>query len=245
MSLDTTAQRQALERTARDSRYLNAANAAMIRYCERIFRRYMRGRSVLEMGPAEGVMTERLVANGYRVTVVEGSQHFCEQIRARLPGVEVVHALFEEYQPAGVFDNILLGHVLEHVEEPVNILRRVRRWLAPDGRVLAAVPNARSLHRQAAVIMGLLQAEDALNEMDRHHGHRRVYNPESFRQDFIQAGFRIEVFGGYWLKPLSNAQIEAHWTPRLLEAFMQLGERYPDIAAEIYIIASAGNGSCH
>jgi hypothetical protein len=45
------------------------------------------------------------------------------------------------------------------------------------------------------------------------------------------------VFGGYWLKPLSNAQLEAHWTPEMLEAYMQVGERYPDIAAEIYVIA--------
>jgi hypothetical protein len=47
----------------------------------------------------------------------------------------------------------------------------------------------------------------------------------------------IQVFGGYWLKPLSNAQLEAHWTPEMLEAYMQVGERYPDIAAEIYVIA--------
>jgi hypothetical protein len=109
--------------------------------------------------------------------------------------------------------------------------------LHPQGRILAAVPNSRSLHRQAAVIMGLLEREDQLNDLDRHHGHRRVYNPESFRQDFLKAGLDIEVFGGYWLKPLSNGQIEETWTPQMLQAFMQLGERYPDIAGEIYVIA--------
>jgi hypothetical protein len=72
-----------------------------------------------------------------------------------------------------------------------------------------------------------------------HHGHRRVFNPESFRRCFLAAGLAIEVFGGYWLKPVSNAQIEATWTSQMLEAFMQLGERYPDIAAEIYVVARA------
>jgi hypothetical protein len=32
-----------------------------------------------------------------------------------------------------------------------------------------------------------------------HHGHRRVFDPESFRQCFLAAGLAIEVFGGYWL----------------------------------------------
>jgi len=51
------------------------------------------------------------------------------------------------------------GHVLEHVDDPVAVLRLVKSWLKPGGRVLAAVPNARSIHRQAAVIMGLLPYE--------------------------------------------------------------------------------------
>jgi hypothetical protein len=95
------------------------------------------------------------------------------------------------------------------------------------------------LHRQAAVLMGLLETEHALNEADRHHGHRRVYDPESFRRDFLRAGLSIEMFGGYWLKPVSNAQIAQSWTDDMLQAFMALGERYPDSAGEIYVVARA------
>ena len=58
------------------------------------------------------------------------------------------------------------------------------------------------------------------------------------RAAFMSAGLRIDVFGGYWLKPLSNSQIESQWTQAMLDAFMQLGERYPDIAGEIYVLAS-------
>jgi 2-polyprenyl-3-methyl-5-hydroxy-6-metoxy-1,4-benzoquinol methylase len=182
-------------------------------------------------------MTGELAGLGQPLTVLEGAAAFCESLRARFPTANVVHALFEDFEPEAPFDTILLGHVLEHVDEPVAILRRAREWLTPEGRILAAVPNARSLHRQAAVIMGLLPFEEALNEADRKHGHRRVYNPETFRRDFLQAGLQVEVFGGYWLKPLSNAQIERDWTADQLAAFMRLGERYPDIAGEIYVVA--------
>lgn len=183
-------------------------------------------------------MTEHLAALGCPLTLVEGAGSFCEDLRARFPAAEVVHSLFEDFQPAGQFDNVILGHVLEHVGDPVHILKLVEGWLAPGGRAISAVPNARSLHRQAAVMMGLLPFEEALNETDVHHGHRRVFNPETFRQVFMQSGLGIDIFGGYWLKPVSNGQIEESWTPQMLAAFMSLGERYPDIAAEIYIVAS-------
>jgi hypothetical protein len=65
-----------------------------------------------------------------------------------------------------------------------------------------------------------------------------VYDPESFRRDFNSAGLRIELFGGYWIKTVANEHFEAHWTPEMIEAAMVVGERYPDIAAELYVIAS-------
>lgn len=228
-----------LARIAGDSRYAAGINADTIRYSFRIFERHLRGDSILEMGPAEGVMTELLARTGKSLTVVEGSRAFCDSIAQRLPAVRVVHSLFEEFEPARSFDNIVLGHVLEHVADPAAIVARAAGWLAPQGRMMAVVPNSRSLHRQAAVLMRLLPREDALNETDRQHGHRRVFDPESFRDCFVAAGLAIEVSGGYWLKPLSNRQLEETWTPQMLDAFMQLGERYPDIAAEIYVVARA------
>lgn len=228
-----------LDAIAGQSLYAAGANTATIRHSFQIARRYLRGRSILELGPAEGVMTELLAGTGLELTLVEGSERFCHDLRARFPQARVEHCLFEEFEPAQKSDNIILGHVLEHVANPVAILARARNWLVPEtGRIFAAVPNARSLHRQAAVIMGLLSSEDALNDADRHHGHRRVFNPESFRGAFLEAGLRIEVFGGYWLKPVSNRQIEETWTPEMLSAFMTLGERYPDIAGEIYCVAT-------
>jgi 2-polyprenyl-3-methyl-5-hydroxy-6-metoxy-1,4-benzoquinol methylase len=226
-----------LEAIASDSWYSRGVNTDTIHYSHRVFRRFWRQGKCLEMGPAEGVMTALLAKDFDDLSVVEGSGRFCEALRQRHPKIKVHHALFEEFAPTERYDTIVLGHVLEHVAKPRDILARAKEWLAPNGVICAAVPNARSLHRQAAVMMGILATEHTLNETDKHHGHERVYDPESFRADFLGAGLKVKVFGGYWLKPLSNAQIEATWTPQMLEAFMQLGERYPDIAGEIYVVA--------
>jgi len=238
--MSASEERSRLDEIAAESTYGAGANRATIAYSFEIFRRHIRPGPILEMGPAEGHMTRDLAALGQPLTLVEGAAPFCESLRARFPQATVVNALFEDFAPETRFQTIVLGHVLEHVDHPVDILARAREWLAPGGRIMAAVPNARSLHRQAAVIMGLLPFEEALNEADLRHGHRRVYNPETFRRDFLQAGLTIEIFGGYWLKPVSNAQIERDWSEQMLTAFMALGERYPDVAGEIYVVAAAG-----
>lgn len=229
-----------LDAIAADSHYGLGANLATIAHSFEVLKRHIRPGPILEMGPAEGNMTAELAILNQPLTVVEGAAPFCDSLRARFPDIEIVHSLFEAFEPADQFETIVLGHVLEHVDDPVGILSAAKGWLTPTGRILAAVPNARSLHRQAAVIMGLLPFEESLNDADRHHGHRRVYNPETYRRDFREAGLNIEVFGGYWLKPLSNSQIERDWTPEMLSAFMTLGERYPDIAGEIYVVARRG-----
>lgn len=201
--------------------------------------RHLRPGRILEMGPAEGMMTDRLYRLGHPMTVVDGVSRFCEEIAKRCPGVTVINSLFENYEPDGCFQTVVLGHVLEHVTDPVGLLSRVRGWLAPDGIIFAAVPNSRSLHRQAAVTMGLLPFEEALNELDLHHGHRRVYNPETLRRDFIEAGLKVRVFGGYFVKIASQRQLAQIATPAMLDAFCRVGERYPDIAAELYVVAGA------
>jgi trans-aconitate methyltransferase len=236
--VNTANEHDRLATIAADSWYGKGINATTVAYSVRIFSRHWRPGSCLELGPAEGLATALLVRYFDDLTCVDGADVFCRDLRERYPAIRVECALLESYEPGRTFDNIVLGHVLEHVDDPVAILSRVKRWLNPNGRIFATVPNARSLHRQMGVVINLLTSEHSLNAVDLHHGHRRVYDPESFRRDFRSAGFQIELFGGYWIKPVANAHLEAHWTRDMIEAAMVVGERYPDIAAEMYIVAN-------
>ncbi|MDI9337382.1 MAG: class I SAM-dependent methyltransferase [Alphaproteobacteria bacterium] len=210
----------------------------MINYCFKVFERFIKPGSILEMGPAEGIMTEYLVNRTNDLTLVDGSAFFCNMLKEKYPQVNVINVLFENFHSDTKYDNIILGHVLEHVDNPVDLLKHLKLFLNEKGRILAAVPNSHSLHRQAAVLMNIIKTEEDMSELDVHHGHRRIYNPFRLRNDFTKAGFSIEHFGGYWLKPISNSQIDASWSKEMLWGFMKLGERYPDIAGEIYVIAT-------
>ncbi|NBW99909.1 class I SAM-dependent methyltransferase [bacterium] len=233
-----------VSKIAEDSWYSKGANGWTTAYSFNLMKRFIRGANVLEMGPAEGVMTHELAQLGLSLTICEGSKKFCEALKIKYPKANVIHSLFEEFETTEKFDNIILGHVLEHVENPHKLLSRASEWLSPNGKIICAVPNSRSIHRQVAVELGLLGFEEELNEADRHHGHRRVYNPETFRREFHEAGLTVEFFGGYWLKPFSNSQFEQFSTPEMVEAFMKVGERYPDIAAELLIVAGISKRLC-
>lgn len=226
-----------LEEIAEKSRYSEGILARAQQFGYEIYCDFLLEKTVLELGPAEGYGTEVLLAQGYEVTVVDGSAHFVSSIQQRFPECLGEVSLFEEYSPELEFDNIVAAHVLEHVLDPSALLQRVKTWLKPTGRLIVAVPNAHSLHRQIGVEMGLLSEEASLNETDLIQGHRRVYSFVSLLPELRDAGFEIEFTGGFWLKAASNSQIEAAAQFDAFEASLKLGQRYPDISAEIYVVA--------
>jgi 2-polyprenyl-3-methyl-5-hydroxy-6-metoxy-1,4-benzoquinol methylase len=216
-------------------------HSRLIGYRYQTLKPFFRGISALELGIADGQMTARLLEHFARVTGLEGSAKFIAEVEAQLAARErlhLIHTLFEEFQTAERFDTVLVMHVLEHVEDPVGLLRLAATWLAPDGVLLINVPNARSLHRLAATKMGLLEQPHSFNETDRSLGHRRVYYPEQLAADIAAGGLRLERMGGIFLKPLANKQIESDWTPEMIDAFYALGDEFPDIAAEIYAVCT-------
>lgn len=230
--------KEKLEQVAEKSLYTTFTNSATIEYSFKIFRRFLQPGKILELGPAEGLMTAHLIELDASLTAIEGSNFFSRELKIKFPTINLINELFENATLYTKFENIILGHVLEHVDNPVLILELIKKWLKPGGTVLCAVPNARSIHRQAAVEMNLLKSVFSMSEKDIHHGHLRIYTPELLRADFIEAGYNIIHAGGYWLKPISDKQIDQHWNIEMLDAFMRLGESYPDIAGEIYIIGN-------
>lgn len=195
------------------------------------------GKRGLELGPAEGEMTQFLIHDFEQLTIVEGSSELLAQIPERENLVKI-HSLFEEFRPEQPFDSIILEHVLEHVDDPVGLLARVKNWLAPEGKLFLGVPNGNSIHRLVAVKMGLLDNPCKLNSRDHALGHRRVYTPQTFRVDIEKSGLNVLEMGGVYFKPLSNGQIQENWSEAMIKGFYELGKDFPELAAEIYAVCS-------
>lgn len=207
----------------------------LIRFRYQSLKPYLQAPEGLELGSAQGDMTQLLLQDFARLTCVEGSSELLANI-PDAPNLVKVHALFEEFEPDRQFNTIVMEHILEHIEEPVALLQRAKHWLAPGGKILAGVPNGNSIHRLVAVKMGLLKHPCELNARDHAVGHRRVYTPETFRQDIEVSGLHITEMGGVFFKPLSNQQIQDYWTEEMIQGFYELGKDFPDYAAEIYAV---------
>jgi 2-polyprenyl-3-methyl-5-hydroxy-6-metoxy-1,4-benzoquinol methylase len=213
-------------------------NARMIDYCFRSLRPWVEGAArCIELGCADGRMSERLAACVGELTAVDGNAEYVAAVSERLPGVHALHALFEELEPAEPYDVAVLGHVLEHVADPVLVLRRAAALVRAGGRLVATVPNGDSLHRQVGVAMGLLRHRQELNASDLRIGHRRVYVRDQLLAHVTTAGLRPIHVDGVFLKLVSDAQIEQGFSAELVEACYEVGKSHPAICANLLVVA--------
>jgi len=207
----------------------------LVEYRYRTMKPYLPDGYGLELGSGDGSMTKYLRKSFKRLTVVDGAQELIDHI-SEGEDIEKVCCLFEDFKPKHSYDAIIMEHILEHIDNPVELLQRSKEWLAPNGIVVIGVPNALSLHRRVATKMGLLKNPYELNERDHKVGHRRVYDSTILEEHVHSAGLQISQKKGVFVKPVSNQQIEETWTEEMKEGFFQLGEDFPDLSAEISFI---------
>lgn len=198
-------------------------------------RPFFRGVKALELGPALGQMTKYLVNDFDKLDLIDGSKELLDQI-PNYKNVEKYHSYFEDFETESKYDTIIMSHVLEHIENPIELLKKIAQWLEDDGTLIISVPNAKSLHRQVAVQMGLLDSEFQLNDRDHKLGHYRVYDLSNLKSHAKRAGYTLLEEGGIFLKPVSNGQIEGNWDDEMIRGFFEIGKRFPSLCAEIYIV---------
>lgn len=200
--------------------------------------------NLLELGSSMGLFTERFLPFFDDITCVEASKEAVDKAREKLSdrNIKFFNALFEDVSLPQKYDNIVLTHVLEHLDEPVVVLKRIRNeWLSEHGRLFLICPNANAASRQIAVKMGLIDHNQAVTDSEKLHGHRVTYSFDSLERDVRQSGLKIVYRTGIFFKALANFQ----WD-RLLEtdiisgAYLEgcflLGQVYPDLCSSIFLV---------
>lgn len=213
----------------------------------RSFAPFFRRGSLLELGCFRGDLTRRLVDHFDDVTCVEASAEALAVAGQRLGAkARLLNARFEEVSLPRRYDNIVLTHVLEHLDDPVGLLRRVNdEWLAEHGRLFLVCPNANAASRQIAVKMGLISHNAAVTPAEAEHGHRITYALDTLERDATLAGLRVAHRSGIFFKALANFQWDRLLqtdivSPEYLEGCFQLGQQYPDLCASIFLLCERG-----
>lgn len=213
----------------------------------RTFGPFFRSGSVLELGCFKGDFTRRLLERFADVTCVEASREAVKEAKKRLgSNAEFMHGTFEQISLSRQYDNIVMTHVLEHLDDPVAVLRRVNdEWLAKEGRAFIVCPNANAASRQIAVKMGLIPNNASVTPSEAAHGHRCTYSLDTLERDAVAAGLKVVYRSGIFFKALANFQWDKLLQANIisaayLEGCYQLGQQYPDLCASIFLLCERG-----
>lgn len=205
---------------------------------------HVRGRRVLDLGYIDGTWTDALLDHGHLVDIVEGASAHVAHARERYTGqsgVQVFHALFEAFEPDGLYDSVVAGDMLSCVDDPVDLLRRAARWLLPGGVLVATVPNSRSLHRRIGSLMQVEATPAEVNQQYRAVGNRWSYDRYLLRHQLSEAELEVVTVRGCFLKPLPSDQIQG-WDDDLLRAFLAMGDELEDYCYYIYGVGRKSRG---
>lgn len=192
--------------------------------------------SILELGLGHG-FTAQVFSKVYKKhCILEGSSAVIDNYRKKFPDckVEIIQTYFENFESDEKFDVIVLGFILEHVDNPVGILKHFKKFLSPNGRIFIAVPNAESMNRRLGHHAGFLSDMFELSQNDFDLGHKRFYTVDALKNDMQDAGFCVERLEGIYLKPFTTSQIMSlDLDEKVISGLCQLGVEYPELSCGI------------
>jgi 2-polyprenyl-3-methyl-5-hydroxy-6-metoxy-1,4-benzoquinol methylase len=147
---------------------------------------------ILEIGCGEGYTGAYLKKTGQAKEVhgIELMPAAAQSARQRLDSVitgdlEKIEFPFEHQY----FDYILATDTLEHLVEPMNVLKRIKSVLKPNGIIIASVPNMRHIK-----VLWHLAVEGDWHYQDEgpfDRTHVRFFTRKSFARLFTESGFTV------------------------------------------------------
>lgn len=147
-------------------------------------------KKVLDLGCAEGNLSEEMQKNGCEVVGVEVNEHsaqmakqYCrEVIIGDLESIEL-NGKYENY-----FDFILFADVLEHLKEPLDVLCKFKHYLKDDGIIIISLPNIANWRMRLKLLLGNFDYEDR-GLLDK--SHLRFYNLKGAKKLLYDANLEI------------------------------------------------------
>jgi len=216
-------------------------------YMLKTFEPFFKPGSLLELGSFQGEFTKRFLKHFEDITCVEASDEAIAEAQSKLGDrVGYINSTFEKVNLPKKYDNIVLTHVLEHLDDPVLVLKRINNeWLADGGRFFLVCPNANAPSRQIAVKMGLISHNSAVTPAEVAHGHRCTYTLDTLERDATAAGLRVVHRSGIFFKALANFQWDRLLqtdiiSKEYLDGCYKIGQQYPDFCSSIFLMCERG-----
>lgn len=165
------------------------------------------GARVADIGCGAGILSEALARAGARVSAIDLAEDAIEiaRLHALESGLEIdyrlqaVEALADE--AAGQYDAVTCMEMLEHVPDPLSVLRACTRLLRPGGHLFASTLS----RTPKAFALGIVGAEYVLGLLPRGtHRYERFIRPSELRRGLVRLGIGALEFRGLHYDPLAR-----------------------------------------
>lgn len=176
----------------------------------------VRGRRVLDIGVVEhsqryfeedGWRHRKIAANASYCLGLDILEPLVQQLNLQGYNVRCVDAT-SEADLGERFDVVFIGDVIEHVENPANLLRFAKRHLTPGGRILVTTPNpfsrkfVKQFFKQGVMVVNL--------------DHLAWFTPTMALELARRTGLSFSAY--HLIKPMDGIKLGVHrlvwkWTP--------------------------------
>lgn len=149
------------------------------------------GSRLLDVGCAQGWFVEAARQRGMQATGIESEPEVCKQ--ARLDGLDIVVGTFPEQLSVNEpFDIIAFNDVLEHLDDPAQVLEHTRRFLKPGGWLILNVPNSEGAIFRTATLLRLRGILRRLWQADFYSPHISYFNESNLGRLAQSKGFVVQ-----------------------------------------------------
>ena len=142
---------------------------------------------VLEIGSGHGFFLDIMKRNGFDIIGYDISKEK-RKYSKKVTDVPVYDInINEKIHVGNKFDIVVLFHTLEHITEPITLLKNIKKLLKPKGKILIEVPNSDDFH---------LKLNKFYKEFYWERAHIHYFNPKILKNVIHKSGFKnIRIVG--------------------------------------------------
>lgn len=196
--------------------------------------------SLLDVGCGSGEWLAMMGRLGWNSQGVDFDQNAVELARKNGLKVDTGTLESQDYQESS-FDAITINHVIEHVPDPVALLKECRRILKPGGTIALATPNGQSLgHR---IFMNNWRGLEPPR-------HLQILSPQATKTLFTSAGFKqitvrtynsLYVWDQSYRLSRSHSQLDRRVKTNLSQKVISLLLTWYE---QLFLLLSKSSGEC-
>lgn len=149
--------------------------------------------NVLDIGCGSGRISKQLQDLGYHVTGLDFSEEAVKRAQAR--GINAKQANLDEGIPLpdGNFDIVWAGDIVEHVFDPIGLLKESARVLKPGGAILITIPSDVGIVSRIKMLFGISHQE-GMYMTSGFYKHHTFFTPRLIRFMLKKAGLEVSDF---------------------------------------------------